>query len=87
MQKRLHVVLRLQKKLRTNMTQKALFIALTSCFLASHLKPTVVVGDPDATPGTTFSFNVGFAKYDNNDGIVRKTSVTSLIDASTNPPK
>ena len=23
----------------------------------------------------------------NNDGMVRKTSVTSLIDASTNPPK
>lgn len=66
MQKRLHVVLRLQNKLRMNMIKKALYIAFTSCFLTSHLESTIAVGDPAAAPGTTFSFNVGFAQYNEN---------------------
>lgn len=49
------------------MIKKALYIAFTSCFLTSHLKPTIVVGDPAATAGTTFSFNVGFAKFNQSD--------------------
>lgn len=49
------------------MIKKALYIAFTSCFLTSHLESTVAVGDPAAAPGTTFSFNVGFAKYSQSE--------------------
>lgn len=53
------------------MIKKAFYIAFTSCILASHIEATVVIGDPDATPGTTFSFNVGFAKFIQNDTLSR----------------
>ena len=38
-------------------------IALTYCFFISDINATVIVGDPDATAGNTFSFNVGHAKH------------------------
>lgn len=53
------------------MIKKALYIAFTSCFLASHLESTVAIGDPDAPAGATFSFNVGFAKFNQNDNRAR----------------
>lgn len=79
MQKRLHVVLRLQNKLRMNMIKKALYIAFTSCFLTSHLESTIAVGDPVAAPGTTFSFNVGFAKYNENQNRLRLWLASSQV--------
>ncbi|MBI2353327.1 hypothetical protein HYV11_03760 [Candidatus Dependentiae bacterium] len=41
------------------------------CVFAQQMQATLVTGDPDATSGNTFSFNVGFAKYNYGEAFSR----------------
>lgn len=44
------------------MIKKALVITLTSCFFIQYISATLVTGDPNASAGNTFSFDIGHAK-------------------------
>ncbi len=69
------------------MVKKILYTALASCLLISDIQPTLVIGDPDATAGNTFSFNIGHAAYIYNDKAPSKLWLASNENITSDAAK
>lgn len=64
-----------------------LSIFCATCLFVSPLQSILVVGDPDAASGNTFSFNVGFAKFTQMDAAPGKYWLASGQTITTDDAK